>query len=84
MQIVTGHGIWRNYESEEAQHYIVEGIPYRMDRSSTDPIDQVLYKAIDMCHVYEAKDRPKAGEVLKYLKGEAKQLGIEWDKPFGE
>ncbi|CAJ1939965.1 unnamed protein product [Cylindrotheca closterium] len=84
VQIVTGHGIWNNYDSEEAQHYIVEGIRYPMDRSSTDPIDQVLYKAIDMCQVYEAKDRPKAGEVLEYLKAEAKRLDVEWDKPFGE
>jgi len=48
------------------------------------PIDQVLFQAIDMCQVYEVKDRPKAGEVLQYLKGEAKRLGIEWDKKFGE
>jgi len=84
VQIVTGHGIWRKYESEDAQNYIVEGIPFPMDRSSMDPIDQVLFQAIDMCQVYEVKDRPKAGEVLEYLKGEAKRLGVESDKPFGE
>lgn len=80
VQIVTGETIWTRYDHAEARHHIVEGVRFPMDTSSTDPIDQVLYKAIDMCQVYEPKDRPKAGEVLEYLKGEAKRLGVEWDK----
>ena len=82
--IVTGQSIWHGYDSGEAQNHIMEGVKYPMDTSSTDPIDQVLFKAIDMCQVYEPKDRPKAGEVLAYLKGEAQRLGVEWDKKFGE
>lgn len=80
---MTGYGVWHGYETDEAQKRIAKGkLPSYHKRigNSTDPINEILVKAIDMCWIYEPKDRPKAGVVADYLKGEAKLLGINWEQ----
>lgn len=84
-ELVTGQEAWNGVSTEKAQERIAKGelpnIPEEF-KTSTDPVDQVLLKAIDMCYVYEPKDRPKAGEVLEYMKNESKRLGIDWQAPY--
>lgn len=85
MEIVSGESAWHGYEDEAAQKEIAKGkLPpfHQYIESPSDPINQVLLKAIEMCYVYEAKDRPKAGAILEYLETEAKRLGVAWNKPF--
>ena len=85
VQLVTGQEAWNGVSTEKAQERIAKGeLPYIPEevKTSTDPVDQVLLKAIDMCYVYEPKDRPKAGEVLEYMKNESKRLGIDWQAPY--
>ncbi|CAJ1968766.1 unnamed protein product [Cylindrotheca closterium] len=83
VELVTGYEVWYGYQTEEAQKRIAKGkLPSYQKRiqNKTDPINEILVKAIAMCWVYEPKDRPKAGVVADYLKGEAKRLGIAWEK----
>ncbi|CAJ1968768.1 unnamed protein product [Cylindrotheca closterium] len=85
VEIVSGQSAWHGYKDEAAQQEIVNGKlpPFQQYiQTPSDPINQVLLKAIEMCYIYDAKDRPKAGVVLEYLKKEAKRLGVEWNKPF--
>jgi len=86
VEIISGEEAWNGYEAEAAQQEIAKGKlpPFHqyIETPHSDPINQVLLKAIDMCYVYEAKDRPKAGAVLEYLDREAKRLGVEWNTPF--
>ncbi|CAJ1968770.1 unnamed protein product [Cylindrotheca closterium] len=83
VQLVTGEEAWDGYENEVAQSAIVAGKlpPFREKiKYPSDPINQVLVKAIGMCYVYEPKDRPKAGAVVEYLKNEVTRLGFEWNR----
>ena len=85
VEVISGLPVWFGYENEVAQKAILEGIqpPFREQiKNPSDPINEVLLKAIDMCWVYKAKDRPKAGVVLEYLKKESKRIGVQWNKPF--
>mmetsp|Transcript_19590 Transcript_19590/g.48222 ORF Transcript_19590/g.48222 Transcript_19590/m.48222 type:complete len:123 (+) Transcript_19590:83-451(+) len=82
-ELVTGEEAWFGYEDEVARKALVDGelppLPEKI-KNSSDPINQVLLKAIDMCYVYDPKNRPKAGAVLEYLKQESKRLGVEWKR----
>ncbi|CAJ1933274.1 unnamed protein product [Cylindrotheca closterium] len=86
VEVVSGLPVWYGYDNEVAQKAILEGIkpPFLREQISnpSGPINEVLLEAIDMCWVYEAKDRPKAGFILGYLKKEAMRLGIKWNEPF--
>lgn len=85
VEVISGLPVWFGYENEVAQKAILEGIqpPFlEQIKNPSDPINEVLLKAIDMCWVYKAKDRPKAGAVLEYLKNESKRIGVQWNKPF--
>ena len=85
MELVSGESAWEGYDHNDAQREIVKGnFPpfHQYIEDPSDPINQVLLKAIDMCYVYEASRRPKAGAVLEYLKNESKRLGIHWNDPF--
>ena len=84
-ELLTGKDVWNGYSTRKAQKRIAKGetppIPESI-RNSTDPIDRVLLKAIDMCYVYKPEDRPKPWHVANYLKMEAKQRGVDWEAPF--
>ena len=85
MEIISGESAWNGYDDEAAQQEIVKGMlpPFHQYIATpSDPINQVLLKAIEMCYVYDAKDRPKAGDILEYLEKEAMRLAVEWNKPF--
>lgn len=85
IELVTGKEAWYGYEIEVAQKAISDGMLPPLGgkiNSPSDPITQVLLKVIEMCYVYEPKDRPKANDVTDFLKGEAKRLGVLWDKSF--
>lgn len=85
IELVSGRKVWHGYEDEAARKAISNGIipSFREHmKNPSDPINQVLMKAIDMCYVYDPKDRPKAGVVADYLKNESKRLGVAWNKPF--
>mmetsp|Transcript_16692 Transcript_16692/g.40691 ORF Transcript_16692/g.40691 Transcript_16692/m.40691 type:complete len:96 (+) Transcript_16692:3-290(+) len=83
--MITGKEAWYGYEIEVAQKAISEGMVPPLEgkiNNPSDPITEVLLKAIRMCYVYEPKDRPKASDITDFLKGEAKRLGVQWDKSF--
>eukprot|EP00980_Cylindrotheca_fusiformis_P021777 scaffold8600_cov111-Cylindrotheca_fusiformis.AAC.9 len=85
VELLTGKGVWHGYTVKKAQAKIAAGeLPPISSKllNSTDPVDQVLLKAIDLCYVYEPRDRPKAGVVVDFLKKEAKGLGVDWHAPF--
>eukprot|EP00980_Cylindrotheca_fusiformis_P021774 scaffold8600_cov111-Cylindrotheca_fusiformis.AAC.6 len=85
VELLTGTYVWAGYTATTARAEIIEGElpPILSDfENSTDPVDQVLLKAIDLCYVYEPSDRPKAGVVVDFLKKEAKKLGVDWHAPF--
>ena len=83
VELVTGYGVWHGYETEDAQQRIARGKLPRYKKyidNVTDPINEILIKAVEKCWVFQPKDRPKAGEVAGYLKYEARKLGIDWDR----
>ena len=83
IQLITGEEAWSEYANEVAQKAIIDGKlpPFREKiKNLSDPINQVLLQAIDMCYVYDPKHRPNAGVVSEYLKNEAKRLGVEWNQ----
>lgn len=83
--MVTGQEAWYGYEIEVAQKAISDGILPPLGgkvNNPNDPITQVLLKAIEMCYVYDPKERPKASDITDFLKAEAKRLGVQWDKSF--
>lgn len=84
VELATGYEVWYGYETEDAQLRIAKGeLPHYqklIESNLTDPMNQILIQAVDMCWTYEPRDRPKAGVVADYLKGEAKRLGIDWEK----
>lgn len=86
VELLTGHGVWHGYKTEEAQALIGKGqlppIPDEL-RNSKDPVNQVLLKGIELCYVFDPKERPKAGVVVDFLKKEAEKLGVDWHAPFG-
>jgi serine/threonine protein kinase len=85
VELLTGHGAWRGYTVEKAQKLIAKGDLPPLDdkvKNSSDPVDQVLQKAIELCYVFDPKDRPKAGIVVDFLKTEAEKLGVDWHAPF--
>jgi serine/threonine protein kinase len=85
VELLTGHGPWHGYDLKKAQNLIAKGnLPPLADeiKNSSYPVDQVLQKAIELCYVFEPKDRPKAGVVVDFLKTEAEKLGIDWHAPF--
>eukprot|EP00980_Cylindrotheca_fusiformis_P021776 scaffold8600_cov111-Cylindrotheca_fusiformis.AAC.8 len=85
VEVLTGSYVWHGYKAEPARAEIFKGnLPPAVlaFQDSTDPVDQVLFKAIKLCYVYDPKDRPKAGVVLEFLKEEATKLGVDWHAPF--
>jgi len=84
VKILTGHGVWHGLDEETAQKYIIDGKtpPLLKEKKSKSPITRILLRAIDMCYVYEPKDRPKAEVIVDFLKKEAKKLGVDWEAPF--
>ena len=85
VEVVSGYPVWAGYKKEVAREAIIKGIrpPYRkLVKNPSDPVNKVLFKAINMCWVREPKDRPTPGVVLEFLKNESAKLGIQWDQPF--
>lgn len=85
VEIVSGESAWEGYRTEAAQKEIAAGRlpPFQQYiENPSDPINQVLLKAIEMCYVSDAPRRPKASAVLEYLKSESERFGVEWDTPF--
>ena len=84
-ELVSGLPVWYGVDEAVAQESIVQGTrPPLLERvkNSKDPINNVLLQAIDKCWVHDAKDRPRAGIILEFLKTESERLGIQWNKPF--
>ena len=88
VELVSGESAWHEYEDDDeaAQREIIKGRlpPFQqyIDEPLSDPINQVLLNAIDMCYVYEPNHRSKAGAVFEYLKNESTRLGVQWTEPF--
>jgi len=72
VELVSGLPVWHGYYNWDARAAIQEGIRLRHERDH----QILLLHAIDMCWVYEeAKDRPRVGIALEYLKKESTRLG---------
>jgi len=68
--LLTGHKVWEYTKKNKAQEAVIQGIlPEISDAilNSTDPVDKVLKKALDMCYVYEPSKRATAREVASFL-----------------
>jgi len=68
--LLTGNKVWSGMKKGRAQESVANGIRPRISSSivnSTDPVDQILMRAIDMCYVYDPKERPTAREVADFL-----------------
>ena len=85
VELATGHGVWHGVATKEAQKRIAAGeLPPILETlsTSTDQVNQVLWRAIEMCYVYEPKERPNAKVVADFLKQEARHLKIDWEAKF--
>jgi serine/threonine protein kinase len=68
--LLTATWPWDGTKEEEAQKLVKEGKrPYVNGTilNSTNPIDQALLKAMDMCYVHDPSKRASAKEVLNFL-----------------
>lgn len=81
--VLTGKEPFEKEKSKKTQSLIKKGerpdIPSSY-RNSTDPFDQSMIKAIEMCWIQDPKDRASAREVQKFLLSELQRLGVPEDK----
>jgi len=74
--ILTGQKVWSEYNKNKAQNAVMDGKLPRVSQAilkSTDPIDELLLKARDMCYVYDPGGRANAREVVLLLETGLKQ-----------
>jgi serine/threonine protein kinase len=71
-RLLTGNTVWsrNDYTKEEVQERVLKGVLPRISNSilnSTDPVDKVMVKALDMCYTYDPSERPSARDISVYL-----------------
>jgi serine/threonine protein kinase len=71
-RLLTGNTVWsrNDYTKEEVQERVIKGVLPRISNSilnSTDPVDKVMVKALDMCYTYDPSERPSARDISVYL-----------------
>jgi len=62
--------VWHGTDIKKAQKYIRQGkLPTIEDKyMGDDPVDVTLREAINMCFIFDPKERAKAGEVAAFLR----------------
>ena len=80
-QILTGHRVWRDYDDnkDEARDMTARGV-FRFNRDdrwvlkSTDPVDKILRQTLDMCFIFDPRERSSSRDVANYLNAHWKEL----------
>jgi serine/threonine protein kinase len=83
-QVLTGHRVWRDYDydkdhKDKARNLTARGV-FRFNRhdrwilNSTDPVDKILMQALDMCFIYDPRERESSRDVANYLNAHWKEL----------
>jgi serine/threonine protein kinase len=80
-QVLTGHRVWRDYDDDkdEARDLTARGV-FRFNRNdrwvlnSTDPVDNILRQTLDMCFIYDPRERSSSRDVANYLNAHWKEL----------
>ena len=75
--LLTSKWPWDDIKEAEAQKLVMEGKRPVVDqsiRTSEDPVDKALLKAVEMCFIHEPSKRATAREVLKFLTSELAKL----------
>jgi serine/threonine protein kinase len=80
-QVLTGHRVWRDYDDDKdkARNLAARGVFQfnRRDRwilNSTDPVDEILRRALDMCFIHDPRERASSRDVANYLHAHWKEL----------
>ena len=78
--LLTGKKVWSEYSKNKAQESVIMGKLPKISKSiqnSTDPVDILLKKAMDMCYIYEPSQRATARKVATFLDNGWKEFGTE-------
>ena len=78
--LLTGKKVWSEYSKNKAQESVIMGKLPKISKSiqnSTDPVDILLKKAMDMCYIYEPSQRATARKVATFLDNGWKEFGRE-------
>ncbi|KAL7542930.1 hypothetical protein ACHAXR_012255 [Thalassiosira sp. AJA248-18] len=76
-QLLTGGKVWGKTKKKEAQEAVIQGIHPEIHHTilnSSDPVDKILKKALDMCYIYEPSQRATAREVASLLRKGVEEL----------
>mmetsp|Transcript_42420 Transcript_42420/g.47915 ORF Transcript_42420/g.47915 Transcript_42420/m.47915 type:complete len:567 (-) Transcript_42420:88-1788(-) len=80
--VLTGGYPFEKEKSKKAQKRIQAGerpeIPISI-RNSTNPFDQTMLKAIDMCWIQDPKKRASARQIQEFITSELQRLGVKED-----
>mmetsp|Transcript_11570 Transcript_11570/g.24671 ORF Transcript_11570/g.24671 Transcript_11570/m.24671 type:complete len:548 (-) Transcript_11570:78-1721(-) len=79
-QLLTGKEVWHDTDTDKAQKYIRKGKLPRIDEKflkSKDPVDVALREAINMCYIFDPKERAKASDVASFLRKKFSELPKE-------
>ena len=81
--ILTGIYPFEKQKSEKARERVMAGerphIPSSV-QNSTDPFDQAMLKAIQMCWIHEPKKRASARQIQEFIIHELQRLGVKEDQ----
>jgi len=81
--VLTGGYPFEKEKSKKAQKRIQAGerpkIPISI-RDSTDPFDQTMLKAIEMCWIQDPKKRASARQIQQFITSELQRLGVKEDQ----
>mmetsp|Transcript_12909 Transcript_12909/g.22719 ORF Transcript_12909/g.22719 Transcript_12909/m.22719 type:complete len:486 (+) Transcript_12909:34-1491(+) len=78
--LLTGNKVWSRHKKNKAQEAVIQGLLPEIDKTilnSSDPVDKLLKKALDICYVYDPSKRSTARLVASFL-----QEG--WEELSGE
>jgi serine/threonine protein kinase len=80
--ILTSKSPFGKEKSEKVAKKVQEGkrppIPQSM-QNSTDPFDQAMLKAINMCWIHDPEKRATARQVQNFITSELSRLGVKDD-----
>ena len=79
--LLTGNLPFESMETEEANDYVAKGGRLKVTDEeilgSTHLFDVMVLKAMDMCFVYEPKERPSARDVADFLYRAVQRIEFE-------
>jgi len=81
--ILTGVYPFEKQKSESVREQVIAGerphIPISVI-NSTDPFDQAMVKAIQMCWIHDPKERASARQIQEFIIDELQRLGVKEEK----